>query len=228
MINFHIGKNSPLHDKKHHRDLDQEIEILKHYDINKTCCLDIGSNEGYFSVSMASQYEIIHAYEPILTNFQLLDKNIRPFDNIKIYNTALSDKIENFLMIKEHRNTNFNSGMCARFDTYLNVVMCNSNLPENLRVQLKTQLLENMTELVKSVTVDSLNISPSLIKIDVEGDEPKVLKGAKKTIERNRPVIYLERNFYPDSKPLDDYMMSIGYKQVPEHSWIYINNLDND
>ncbi len=68
-----------------------------------------------------------------------------------------------------------------------------------------------------------MNLEPSLIKIDVEGDEQKVLDGAKNTIEKHKPVIYIERNFEPDSKSLDDYMISVGYKQVPEHQWIYIN-----
>ena len=44
------------------------------------------------------------------------------------------------------------------------------------------------------------------------------------TINKFKPVIYLERNFGPDRIPLDDFMFWIGYKQVPENEFIYINN----
>ena len=80
------------------------------------------------------------------------------------------------------------------------------------------------SEIVKAKPIDNLNLEPSLIKIDVEGDEQRVLEGAKNTINKFKPVIYLERNFEPDRIPLDDYMFWLGYKQVPENEFIYINN----
>ena len=46
---------------------------------------------------------------------------------------------------------------------------------------------------VKVVTIDTLDL-PELdfLKIDAEGHEPAVLRGAKDTIERHRPVLCLE------------------------------------
>lgn len=41
------------------------------------------------------------------------------------------------------------------------------------------------------VSIDELNISPSIIKIHVEGAEYSVLKGAYKTIKKNRPIIMI-------------------------------------
>lgn len=44
------------------------------------------------------------------------------------------------------------------------------------------------------VTLDSLELAPAIIKIDVQGWEHEVLEGAKATISRARPVVMLERS----------------------------------
>ena len=58
--------------------------------------------------------------------------------------------------------------------------------------------------------------------IDVENDEIKVLNGAKKTIEKHSPVLYVEDNFKPLSEKLRDTISSMNYVSVPEHPWIHI------
>jgi FkbM family methyltransferase len=45
---------------------------------------------------------------------------------------------------------------------------------------------------VDIITVDSLDVDPSIVKIDVEGFDYEVLLGAVQTIERNRPFIAIE------------------------------------
>jgi len=45
---------------------------------------------------------------------------------------------------------------------------------------------------VKTVTIDSLNLNPDIIKIDTEGHELMVLKGGEKTINTLHPIIYCE------------------------------------
>ena len=43
---------------------------------------------------------------------------------------------------------------------------------------------------VRSITIDSLSdINPTIIKLHIEGDEFNSLTGAKKTIDKNRPII---------------------------------------
>ncbi len=53
---------------------------------------------------------------------------------------------------------------------------------------------------------------PSLMKIDVEGMEQEVVLGAKKTIDRYRPIIYLENDRVAKSQQLILEMRSINYR----------------
>jgi FkbM family methyltransferase len=43
-------------------------------------------------------------------------------------------------------------------------------------------------------TLDSLDLAPSVIKIDVEGHEARVIAGAIQTIRRYRPILLIENN----------------------------------
>ncbi len=49
---------------------------------------------------------------------------------------------------------------------------------------------------VQAIAIDDLRLQRlDFMKIDVQGMEPEVLKGAKETISRCRPIIIIERNF---------------------------------
>lgn len=47
---------------------------------------------------------------------------------------------------------------------------------------------------VEVITLDSLNLAPDFIKLDVEGCEYAALLGAEQTIRTHKPVIMLEEN----------------------------------
>lgn len=47
---------------------------------------------------------------------------------------------------------------------------------------------------ISLMSLDEFQITPDFIKIDVEGYEPKVLRGAADTIARSRPVMLIEVN----------------------------------
>ena len=49
---------------------------------------------------------------------------------------------------------------------------------------------------IKVITLDSLGLAPSLIKMDVEGHEVKALRGALLTILRCRPIMVIEVNIH--------------------------------
>jgi hypothetical protein len=55
------------------------------------------------------------------------------------------------------------------------------------------------------------------MKLDIEGFELHALRGARRTIERARPVIITEVNhcflrYHPDFSPLTQFMGDVGYR----------------
>jgi FkbM family methyltransferase len=67
-------------------------------------------------------------------------------------------------------------------------------------------------EEVPVVTLDSLNLPRcEFLKIDVEGMELNVLRGAEQTIRRLRPILYVENDRDENSPQLIEYLQSLGY-----------------
>lgn len=67
---------------------------------------------------------------------------------------------------------------------------------------------------VQALTIDALKLSDvSAIKIDVEGGEIAVLKGASTTIRRCRPFIYAEAADAPAAQALREYLHALDYSE---------------
>ena len=68
--------------------------------------------------------------------------------------------------------------------------------------------------------LDDLNIPPlDYIKIDCEGYELNVLKGAEQTIKKHKPIIVIEQKFHKDVGHVDDgeavtLLRSFGARQL--------------
>ncbi len=78
---------------------------------------------------------------------------------------------------------------------------------------------------VRSVPLDELldtTWNPGFIKIDVEGFEQQVLEGARNTIARHRPYIYLENDRIEKSRSLIEWLWAAGYKL-----WFHLPQLFN-
>jgi FkbM family methyltransferase len=68
-------------------------------------------------------------------------------------------------------------------------------------------------EKVEMITLDSLALPQCrLIKVDVEGMELGVLKGARETIERCRPYLYVENDRAEKADELTRFIDQLGYK----------------
>lgn len=83
------------------------------------------------------------------------------------------------------------------------------------------------SEAVKMMTLDDYRLDDiSLIKIDVEGYELNVLKGAQATIARSKPKILFEAWTHPDyaakKKELFEYLASIHYSITPINGYPFM------
>ena len=152
-----------------------EINLYAYFKINNSCFIDVGAHIGKYSIMLGKNpsAEII-SLEPDVYNFDMLQKNIllNNVKNITAINTgAYSSKKEIPFYISgkgegEHsiykRNENWETSK-IQVDTIDNII-------EKLNVQKKI----------------------SLIKIDAEGAEIEILKGAQKTISKNNPDLIIE------------------------------------
>ena len=63
------------------------------------------------------------------------------------------------------------------------------------------------------ITIDGLGLARcDLLKIDVEGMELAVVRGAAETIRKFRPLLYLEHNRYQNSPALIELLFGLGYR----------------
>lgn len=66
---------------------------------------------------------------------------------------------------------------------------------------------------VRVRALDSLDLAAcGLLKIDVEGFEPQVLRGARRTIERCRPIIYVENDRRAQQQEVISLIADMGYR----------------
>jgi FkbM family methyltransferase len=79
---------------------------------------------------------------------------------------------------------------------------------------------------VESSTIDDLELGRcKLIKIDVDGHELEVLKGAAQTIARCRPIIYIENEIDAKREALVAWLIDHGYRCFWHRPFLF--NIDN-
>jgi len=151
---------------------EQETISLLKANIKKTdTFIDIGSNSGYFSLSLAGLCNKVISFEPIPDAYKRLKTNIKinRFSNIKTFNVALTDKQkETTFWIDQNNDGESSLDYEGTFKQ--------SGMP----ITVQTNTLDNI------LNEDKVDI----IKLDAEGFESEILKGGRKTIEKVRLIVF--------------------------------------
>ncbi len=153
--------------------------------------VDVGSNRGLTILSMLLNEEFdnkIIGFEPNPLIFdKILNNNfIRDNKRIKVYNIGLGDSNEELvLFVPFYRKWMFDGLSSFNFD----------DAEDWLKTRLWGFRQKNLS--IKRVScnvkkLDDYNLNPYFIKIDVQGFELNVLKGAKNTIKQHRPILLIE------------------------------------
>jgi len=146
------------------------------------CIIDVGANFGMHSLYAAKRVApsgVVYAFEPLPTNLSLLRHHVSLNDlkgNVEVIASAVSDSPEAELV--------FYSGLDEADLTATlapHAQGCNQQRVPN------TRLDDFALRLKKPVR---------LVKIDVEGAEVAVLKGARKLLLKDRPLLIIEVHAY--------------------------------
>jgi FkbM family methyltransferase len=153
-----------------------ESELRKYFDLEKGTFIDVGANIGKYSILLGKKLKergTVLAIEPEEKNFNILKKNIK------------LNGLKNVMPI--------NKGCFSKKDTldfYLENIgygkhsLSNKELGDK-KIQINVDALSNI---VKKNKIKDIK----LIKIDVEGAEADVLKGAEKILKKYHPKIIFE------------------------------------
>ena len=73
--------------------------------------------------------------------------------------------------------------------------------------------------IIPIMTIDGLNLQKcDLIQLDVEGFEPQVIQGTKKTIDKFKPVVIMERI----DEGIKVFLHELGYEQKYRSKMDYV------
>ena len=156
--------------------------------------VDVGANVGYFSLALASRGSKVYAFEPQHVLYDLLVQNVAGLD-VSCFNRGLGNVAGIGRMPRIRYGERGNYG--------------------GLSIGGRSELgqIEIYVEPLDRLCLNDIK----LIKIDVEGYELQVLKGAVETIERCSPILYVEDDRLDKRDALRSFIKSLGYK-IEEHS----------
>ncbi|WP_157117794.1 FkbM family methyltransferase [Oceanicoccus sagamiensis] len=169
--------------------------VIKRYAKRNTLAVDVGANVGLLSLLMADSVGDSGRVLAIEPNESLLDYakylfQLNAVDNVQVISGVCSDKqgTLQFTIDKDHHS--------------------------------KSMVVKGGEVLVESFTLDTLvegvEQKVSFIKIDVEGHESQVIKGALAILKHQKPVLVFETGMHTDddiaqiNRMLDD----AGYKVI--------------
>lgn len=164
----------------------ETFECWKEWVTPGSVVVDIGAYTGIYSIYASLAGATAYAFEPNQNVYNRLEENCE-LNNVRVlcYNVAISDTsgVRNF----HTKNMKLTSAgaLSAEGDTQVTTCCLDSYLYKTPRV--------------------------NAIKIDVEGHEANVLRGARTCIQRNKPLVIAEANFYEDEQEIIHIMHNYGY-----------------
>lgn len=75
----------------------------------------------------------------------------------------------------------------------------------------ETYVVQGCRQSVVVAPLDSLELFPDFIKIDVEGFADRVLRGALETIARSRPAVFIDLHSHEEVAAVGDELLARGY-----------------
>lgn len=158
--------------------------------------VDIGANIGIYSLELADHFAEVVAFEPHPVTFKLLEINveINAALNVKCMQLALSDRNGIAELVNDSGD---NAGASSLERKRLDGVIGGCH----------QVIVERGADAITTAT----NRRVSLLKIDVEGHELKVIGGLIPLLEKDAPVLAFEANTPAIAQALEAQLRKLGY-----------------
>lgn len=171
------------------------LEVALSHVTDFRTAIDVGAHIGRWSKALSRRFERVIAFEPVLSNQEAWLKRLSGIENARLIGKAVGERNGKAVMDGPDKWKHRYAVPARRGD-------------------------------VEMVTIDSLKLKHcGFIKIDVEGGDAAVLKGASKTLKKHRPVVIVEsvpeyeaRYGFPAGAPII-FLKSLGY-DLAETFWV--------
>lgn len=155
--------------------------------------LDVGANVGYYTLLasvLVGEGGRVHAFEPEPRNAGFLRDHVRinGRGNVTVQQAAVSDRAGT-----------------ARFD--FGSGSGTGHLADAGAIEVRTLRLDDYCA--------EHGLAPSALKIDVEGAEMSVLEGARETLARHRPILFLSTHGAEVHRASLAFLRDLGYALTP-------------
>jgi len=168
----------------------------------KGVAVDVGANFGCWTLELARHATRVIAFEPQRKVHDLLQQSVAAnrLENVTLLLSACGERIERLPMDQPELEISSNFGGLSLLEPFGEQPMASIRLVE-------------VTPLDDCMRDDE---SVSFLKIDVEGFEMSVLRGARKTIARSKPLMFVEAfHKLTDTKALKAFIAELGYITEP-------------
>ena len=178
--------------------------------------VNVGAHIGTMCIPLAKAAARVTAFEPFPKTFDHLKRNVElnALTNVSLHNAALGDKHERVFFLDDTSDRlNVNSGG-------MHVLTA-----DDMRAGARSAALAHAdTTGVPCVTLDSMRLAPiDAMLVDVEGMEDKLIAGARATLQRDLPLLFIEiwddekraeENMSATQREVIDEIMSLGYTSI--------------
>jgi len=202
---WYIRKGVPT-DREPLRDYEEFVleACIKAIDSSETF-VDVGANVGKYAIQLSPRCRQVVAYEPLPENLEVLYKNIELNDirNVTVREVAVGSR----------------NGKAYLTRAYAQSKIVDSPKSNTIEVEMVT--LDDDLKHYEKI---------SLIKVDVEGYELEVLKGAMRITREHKPIWVIEHNGYwfdkndPNHVKIARILIKEGYLPfaIDTVHWIYV------
>ena len=186
-------------DLRHGRSFEPETVLLRHLCRRDRAAIDVGANYGVYTHFLLAHAETVHAFEPLPDLASLLRKAFRSLSGrVFIHEIALSDA-SGSAELKSPQDQPGRSTIDPR---------------NTLSTDIDPSTPIRCYRVVRR-RLDSFVLSPvGFIKVDVEGHEPEVLRGAQGVLLRDKPSLLIEieeRHRAGSVEESATYLVHLGY-----------------